>query len=287
MEVGATNWIAIVDRNGIVLVAPGRDPSSYLRDVSQHEGVRQALQGKRGTGFIWQDGKHVLVSRHPLPSLGWAVLVEIPLEAINQELWRYERPLGVLGLLFDALALVIGSVIALLYRRLKQGREHIQQILNASQDAFISTDERGMITAWNPQAEVYFGYSAPEALGRPAYEMIVPPRYREAQLRGVRQLLKVGSNVGSNKRLELTALHRSGREFPVELSISHVRGPSKNSLSAFIRDISQRRESFRQSEERFEKAFRSSPLAITISTEKDGHYVDANDAFLKLVGYRR
>lgn len=287
MDVGATNWISIVDRNGVVLVAPGRDPSSYLRDESQHEAVRLALQGKSGTGFFWQDGKRVLVSRHPLSSLGWAVLVEIPLEAVNQELWSYERPLGLLGLFFDALALVIGSVIALLYRRLKQSREHVQQILTASQDAFISTDERGMITAWNPQAEIYFGYSGSEALGRPAYEMITPPRYREAQLSAVRQLLKGEKDVDSSKRLELTALHRSGREFPVELSISRVRGPSKNALNAFIRDISVRREKFRQSEERFEKAFRSSPLAITISTEKEGDYVDVNDAFLKLVGYSR
>lgn len=286
MEVGATNWISIVDRNGIVLVAPGRDPSSYLRDVSQHEAVREALQGKTGTGFFWQNGKRVLVSRHPLSSLGWAVLVEIPLEAVNQELWSYERPLGLLGLFFDILALVIGSAIALLYRRLKQSREHIQQILTASQDAFISTDERGMITAWNPQAETYFGYSASEALGKPAYKMITPARYYEAQRRGVQQLLREDSNLDSNKRLELTALHRSGREFPVELSISRVRGPSKYSLNAFIRDISQRREKLRQSEERFEKAFRSSPLGITISTEKDGRYIDANDAFVKLVGYR-
>ncbi len=287
MEVGATNWISIVDRNGIVLVAPGRDPSLYLRDVSQHQAVRDALQGKSGTDFVLQEGKRVLVSRHPLPSLGWAVLVEIPVEAIDKELWAYEWPLGILALFFDVVAVAIAAVIASLYRRLKQSREHVQQILTASQDAFVSTDERGLITAWNPQAEVHFGYSAAEALGKPVHLMITPPRYRDAQFRAIQKLLTVGTKVDSNKRIELTALHRSGREFPVELSISQVKGPRKNTLNAFIRDISQRRETLRQSEERFERVFRSSPLAITISTEKDGNYVDANDAFLKLVGYSR
>src|SRR5579871_5656946 len=129
MEVGATNWISIVDRNGIVLVAPGRDPSLYLRDVSQHQAVRDALQGKSGTDFVLQDGKRVLVSRHPLPSLGWAVLVEIPVEAIDKELWAYEWPLGLLALFFDVVAVAIAAVIASLYRRLKQSREHVQQIL--------------------------------------------------------------------------------------------------------------------------------------------------------------
>jgi len=287
MEVGATNWISVVDHNGIVLVAPGRDPSTYLRDMSGHESVRLAIEGKSGTELVQQDGKQVLVSRHPLSSLGWAVLVEIPLDAINQELWRYERPLGLLGLFFDALALAIGTVIALLYRRLKESREHIQQILTASQDAFISSNERGMITEWNPQAEVYFGYSATEALGKPVSAMVSPSPYRETQSRVQQDLLERGKDGDSNKRMELTALHRSGREFPVELSTSHVTGASRNSFNAFIRDISDRQEKFRQSEERFESVFRSSPLAITISREGDGRYVDANDAFLKLVGYRR
>src|SRR5690348_9969392 len=42
----------------------------------------------------------------------------------------------------------------------------------------------------------------------------------------------------------------------------------------------------RQSEERFSKAFRSSPLAISISTE-EGRYLDINDAFLQLLGRER
>ena len=42
----------------------------------------------------------------------------------------------------------------------------------------------------------------------------------------------------------------------------------------------------RESEDRFSKAFMRSPLAITISTE-DGRYVDVNEVFLNLLGYRR
>lgn len=50
-----------------------------------------------------------------------------------------------------------------------------------------------------------------------------------------------------------------------------------------LRDQEQRR----QSEERFSKAFRASPVGITISTEADGRYVDANPAYLKMMGYER
>ncbi len=46
-------------------------------------------------------------------------------------------------------------------------------------------------------------------------------------------------------------------------------------------------EALRKSEERFSKAFRSSPLAITIATAAEGRYLDVNDAFLNMVGHNR
>ena len=46
-------------------------------------------------------------------------------------------------------------------------------------------------------------------------------------------------------------------------------------------------DALRKSEERFSKAFRNSPLAITIATEEEGRYLDVNDAFLNMVGRER
>jgi two-component system cell cycle sensor histidine kinase/response regulator CckA len=46
-------------------------------------------------------------------------------------------------------------------------------------------------------------------------------------------------------------------------------------------------QSSRESEERFAKIFRSSPLAITITTQKEGRYVDVNEAFLHMLKYER
>ena len=58
-------------------------------------------------------------------------------------------------------------------------------------------------------------------------------------------------------------------------------------LEAEVMERRRNEELLRQSEERFSKAFRSNPLAITISTEAEGRYLDVNDAFLRLVGYTR
>ena len=58
-------------------------------------------------------------------------------------------------------------------------------------------------------------------------------------------------------------------------------------LSHDVTEQRKNQESLRQSEERFATAFLSSPLAITISTEKEARYVDANDAFVRMIGYQR
>jgi PAS domain S-box-containing protein len=43
----------------------------------------------------------------------------------------------------------------------------------------------------------------------------------------------------------------------------------------------------RESEEKFFKAFRSSPVSITINTLKDGIFLEVNDSFTRMSGYRR
>jgi two-component system, cell cycle sensor histidine kinase and response regulator CckA len=78
-----------------------------------------------------------------------------------------------------------------------------------------------------------------------------------------------------------------------DLSVSYfpIEGPAGvDRIACVLRDITERRvseEALLKSEERFSKAFRNNPLAITISTEADGRYLDVNDAFLNLLGYKR
>jgi PAS domain S-box-containing protein len=49
----------------------------------------------------------------------------------------------------------------------------------------------------------------------------------------------------------------------------------------------QTEEALQLSEEKFSKAFRSSPNAITISTLKDGRYIEVNESCLQMLGYCR
>ena len=57
---------------------------------------------------------------------------------------------------------------------LAESERHTRQILETAHDAFVSIDARGLIIDWNPEAELTFGWTRAEALGRELAETIVP-----------------------------------------------------------------------------------------------------------------
>jgi protein-histidine pros-kinase len=98
------------------------------------------------------------------------------------------------------------------------------------------------VTDWNPQAAETFGWTRDEILGKALADTIVPTQYREAHRAGLAHYLATGEGPVLGKVLELTALDRSGREFPVELAISRASTLGEEALFvAFVRDITARK----------------------------------------------
>ena len=127
--------------------------------------------------------------------------------------------------------------------RLAESEAKARLIIDTAHDAFIGIDAESRINTWNAQAERTFGWTRDEVLGRTLGETIIPPAYRDAHVAGMRRFQESGEARIVNQRLELTALHRTGREFPVELTItSPMRTETGFSFGAFLRDISDRRE---------------------------------------------
>ncbi|MEB3359890.1 MAG: MASE1 domain-containing protein [Synechococcales bacterium] len=61
-------------------------------------------------------------------------------------------------------------------------------------------------------------------------------------------------------------------------------------LTGTVQDVTNQKEAeiaLRESEERFSKAFGFSPDSISLSTLADGRFLEVNDSFLRLTGYRR
>ncbi len=123
---------------------------------------------------------------------------------------------------------------------LRLNEERTRLIIESALDAVVTINSNSIIIGWNSQAEMIFGWSRQEALGK-SLDIILPHQYREAHHQGMRYFLKTNEGPLLNQRFEITALHREGTEFPVELAISPI--PMQNGVvfSAFIRDITQRK----------------------------------------------
>ncbi len=125
---------------------------------------------------------------------------------------------------------------------LQQEKKQTRQIIDTARDVFVSMDEDGIITDWNPQAEKIFGWSRDEILGLKATETFVPEASQVAHTNGIKHYLATGKGSILNQHTEVTALHHDGHSIPVELSIVAVHSDDTIRFNAFIRDISARQE---------------------------------------------
>jgi PAS domain S-box-containing protein len=127
------------------------------------------------------------------------------------------------------------------YSRIAAEQRRIRVILENSHDAFVAVGPDGRITDWNTQAERTFGWSAQEAVGRSLASLIIPPDERANYLDSFAGFVRSGGGDFAGRR-EIAALHRSGREIPVEIALAAVPHEGSYAATAFVRDISDRRE---------------------------------------------
>ena len=144
-----------------------------------------------------------------------------------------------------------------LYRRARGSEQALaareretRHILETAHDAFISIDEKGLVADWNAQAAATFGWTREEALGQPLAQMVIPERFRAAHARGIERFLATGEGHVLGQRLELVALDRGGREFPIEMTISPLQTAAGYAFYAFLHDISERKAADEQLERR-------------------------------------
>jgi two-component system cell cycle sensor histidine kinase/response regulator CckA len=127
-------------------------------------------------------------------------------------------------------------------------------ILETALDAVITMDPEGRIVEFNRAAEEMFGYERAEVTGRTVADTIVPRSLREAHHRGLARYLVTGEASVIGKRVELVGRRADGSEFPVELSVTTVQLDRRRLFTAYLRDITSRRQAedaLRKSEERF------------------------------------
>jgi diguanylate cyclase (GGDEF)-like protein/PAS domain S-box-containing protein len=116
-----------------------------------------------------------------------------------------------------------------------------RMILESSYDAFIAMDVNGVISDWNQQAEITFGWTRQEAIGAILGNLIVPERFRPAHAAGMKRFVATGAGSVVGKRIELPGLRKTGEEFPLEVTIRALPHKDGQEFCAFLRDITDRK----------------------------------------------
>jgi len=109
-------------------------------------------------------------------------------------------------------------------------------------DCVIAIDHESKILEFNPAAEATFGWSRSEVLGGKLSEIIIPEELREAHDKGMERYLATGVGPVLGHRIEIEGIRANGERFPIELAITVTNPHSNPVFTAYLRDITERKE---------------------------------------------
>lgn len=123
-------------------------------------------------------------------------------------------------------------------KTIRQSEKRLKTFFQSGPDAVVVLNENQEILEWNPKAETIFGYRANEVIGKNLLDVISPDQY---SLNGMADFFKAGEGAALNKTIEITALHKNGNKFYVNVSISNVKLGDQWIFIAFLSDITERK----------------------------------------------
>ena len=168
-------------------------------------------------------------------------------------------------------------------REAEQARAFLASIVESSDDAIHAIGLDGTIVGWNRGAEVLFGYSSQEIIGKKA-AILVPP----GDTGEMGQFMEAIGKGLTIRPFERVFLRKDGRKIDVLISISAIRSPAGGvvGIAAIVRDISERKragEVLHESEDRFRVMADCLPTMIWV-TDAEGGNQFINRAYREFCG---
>ncbi len=169
----------------------------------------------------------------------------------------------------------------------RASEERYRELVEQVGDIIYRTDAAGRFIYCNPTSLRVLGYRPEELLGRHYLEIVLPPWRAQAERFYGRQFVRTVPRTV----YEVPVATKNGREVWLGQHAQLLtEGDTVSGFQVVARDITERKrveQALRESEERFSKAFQSSPAGMAISRLEDGRVLDVNDAFVRVSGFSR
>ena len=165
-------------------------------------------------------------------------------------------------------------------RKADDAHRFLAAIVESSEDAIVATSPSGIVLSWNRGAELLFGFTADEAMGKPA-SIFVSPGRQELMAGWIEQVAE--GHTLSNYEGEF--LHRSGRSLPLSVAAFPIRNSSGAvvATTAIMRDMSVKIQADRD-RALLACIVQSSEDAIIVTTPQ-GEIVTWSQGAVELFGY--
>lgn len=116
----------------------------------------------------------------------------------------------------------------------------VERVLGGAAEGILAATEAGIIERANAALEAMFGYEPGELAGQPL-ELLVPEDRRTRHAVNHAAFWAAPRARPMGQSLDLVGRRKDGSTFPIEVSVTPVKGPSGNRALAFVSDITDRK----------------------------------------------